>query len=26
VRGPGRGHSGESMTVYELRRGDWYRR
>jgi RimJ/RimL family protein N-acetyltransferase len=26
VRGPGRGRSGESMTVYELRRGDWYRR
>jgi RimJ/RimL family protein N-acetyltransferase len=25
VRGPGRGRSGESMTVYELRRGDWYR-
>ena len=26
VRGPGRGRSGEPMTVYELRRGDWQRR
>ena len=25
-RGPGRGRSGEPMTVYELRRGDWQRR
>jgi RimJ/RimL family protein N-acetyltransferase len=26
VRGPGRGRSGELMTVYELRREDWNRR
>ena len=26
VRGPGRGRSGEPMTVYELRRADWARR
>ena len=26
VRGPGRGRSGESMTVYALRRDDWLRR
>ena len=26
VRGPGRGRSGEPMTVYELRRDDWLRR
>ena len=26
VRGPGRGRSGEPMTVYELRRGAWSRR
>ena len=25
MRGPGRGRSGEPMTVYELRRGDWQR-
>lgn len=25
VRGPGRGRSGEPMTVYELRRDDWHR-
>src|SRR5262245_24861350 len=26
VRGPGRGRSGEAMTVYELHRGIWLRR
>ena len=26
ARGPGRGRSGEPMTVYEVRRDDWLRR